>query len=314
MFEPAVWLRRAELLDRLGRIDEARDELARAIAVAPDAEMLATKRLLDASSAARRGSPDDLARVLAAAPLPERPRLSHRAVADAAPGLLAALAAAGPELAIAAGVRLEELHGPAGALAAREEAARMVPDDADVWDALARSRVAAGDVDGALEAWDRAIANAPAQPAFRIAPIRALVLAGVPDRARQRAGKLAAEARSARSVELLVAASSAASAIDRELAVALARDAQALRPRDGRLAFLVAQRLADAGDTTAAARAYADLLICGAHGRAWHRHEVAAKLRELGAAARSVLDEKSRCETVEPGDLEQYTSALRAIR
>ncbi|MGK4302236.1 hypothetical protein, partial [Klebsiella pneumoniae] len=63
------------------------------------------------------------------------------------------------------------------------------------------------------------------------------------------------------------------------------RDARALRTGDGRLAFLVAQRLAEAGETRAAAEAYAELLACGAHGKPWHRHEVAGKL--LGLAGTS---------------------------
>jgi cytochrome c-type biogenesis protein CcmH/NrfG len=188
------------------------------------------------------------------------------------------------------------------------------PDDADRWDALARSRIAAGAIDDALTAWDRASTLAPAQPTFRVAPIRALVIAGDQARARMRAKDLATFARTRGDVELLVAASAGATAAaDGKLAIELARDARARRPSDGRLVFLVAQRLAEAGDARAAAEVYVDLLVCGAHGRAWHRHEVAGRLVALGdpTVVTAALDGPRRCAAVDEDDLATYVATLR---
>lgn len=304
----------AQRLDEAGRTAEARAEVLRAIARQPDPVLSAQVRLYAVSLAARAGDAPALARELAAAPITEHPALAHRAAADAPVEQLAALAAVSGELARAAGDRLEQMRGPAAALAAREQAVLQLPDDADAWDAVARSRIAAGKVNDALAAWDRAAALVPAQEAFRIAPVRALAIAGLPDRAKQRTAALADDARAGGNVESLVTASAAAALVDPALALALARNAHELRPTDGRLAFLVAQRLAEVGDRAAASRAYVSLLVCGAHGRPWHRHEVAGKIRELGDVGRVALDEKPRCEPVDPDDLAQYTNALRTER
>ena len=174
--------------------------------------------------------------------------------------------------------------------------------------------------DEALDAWDRAIELAPAQPAFRIAPIRALMVAHDEKRAHWRADALAKHAHDKQDIELLITASAGASAAeDAKLAVELARQARALRSGDGRLAFVVAQRLAEAGEVKDAADAYAELLVCGAHGRAWHRHEVAGKLLELArasdaarAAVQGAVSSKRACETVEPDDLATYIGPLLA--
>jgi hypothetical protein len=309
---PAVALRRAELLDRLGRPHDARAALAPALLVDDDAQ--AQWRLLSVASAARSNDTARVASEIAAAPLPDRPRLAHRAVADASEAQLPALAmAADVELVQAAGDRLEQLRGPAAARPARERAVSLDAANADRWDALARARIADGAIDDALAAWDRAAAIAPAQPSFRIAPIQALGIAGAPDRAKTRALALAQAARTRGDVDLLVTASAgAAAAADPALALALARDARARRPADGRLAFLLAQRLAEAGDVAGAAAAYADLLVCGAHGRAWHRHEVAARLQALDAATvRTELARGRACTAVEPTDLDTYLAGLR---
>jgi len=316
MKDPIVRLRRAELLDRLGRSGEAVRELDGLVL---DDEAAALQRMLRISVAARAGDHAEVARVLAAAPLPEQPRLAHRAVADAPVNALAQLATTGPvELALAAADRLEPIEGPAAVLAARERIVTLDAAVAEHWDALGRARIAAGKLDDALAAWDRASEIAPAQPAFRIAPIRALAMAGSP-RALARADALAKQARASKDVELLVTASAgAAAASNAKLAIELAREARALRTTDGRLAFLVAQRLAEAGEVRAAADAYAELLVCGAHGRAWHRHEVAGKLLALAgtsvdARARvlAAIDAKRECATVEPDDLMTYVEGLR---
>ena len=103
---------------------------------------------------------------------------------------------------VAAADRLEELQGPAAVLDARERAVTLDASVAENWDALGRARIAAGKIDDALAAWDHAIDIAPAQPAFRIAPIRALVIAEQPQRARARADALAKQARAGSDVEL----------------------------------------------------------------------------------------------------------------
>jgi tetratricopeptide (TPR) repeat protein len=253
---------------------------------------------------------------IAAAELPERPPLAFRAASDAPAEALAALAQAAvePELASAVADRLEQERGPKAALAARERAAAAGPDRAEHHDALARARLAAGQRDAALAAWDRAAELAPLQPVYRLAPIRALAALGDRERACARA---AASAAAASDVErLLVAANAAAACGDHTRAIELARAARDRRPGDGRLAFNLGERLADARDP-AAAQVFADLLICGAHGRAWHRHEVAARLVALGtdpAASRQVreaLDAPRACPPVDTPELTDYLGSLR---
>lgn len=257
------------------------------------------------------------ARRIAATELTERPSLAFRAASDAPADKLDALAAAAtePELAAAVADRLEEARGPAAALAARERAAAAAPDRAEHHDALARARFDAGQTDAALAAWDRAAALAPLQPAYHLAPVRALAALGQRDRACARAEALA---EGADAVEpLLIATSAAAACGDHPRAAALARAALALRPTDGRLAFTLGERLIAAGDP-GAARVFAELLLCGAHGRPWHRHEVSARLAALAgeAASRSLvvaaLAAQPPCAPVEPADLAIYVDALRA--
>jgi cytochrome c-type biogenesis protein CcmH/NrfG len=316
--EPAVRYRRAELLDRVGRSGAALQELD---GITLDDEGRALQRLLAVSLAARESDYGGVDRFIASVPLSERPRLAHRAVADAPVEALSGFAlTTSLEVAVAAADRLEPLEGPAALLTARRRIVALDPSVAEHWDALGRAHIASGNLTDALAAWERAVELAPAQHAYRLAPIRALVIAGDAKRAQFQAEKLANTARDASDVELLVTASSgAAIAGDRKLAVELARAARARRSADGRLAFLVAQRLAEAGETNDAAGAYTDLLVCGAHGRAWHRHEVAGKLSALAAtsdAARTivhaVLGAKRVCETVDPDDLKQYLDGLAA--
>jgi tetratricopeptide (TPR) repeat protein len=253
---------------------------------------------------------------VAAAELPERPALAFRAASDAPAEGLAALAAAAvePELASTVADRQEQDLGPKAALAARERAAAAGPDRAEHHDALARARLASGEPDAALAAWDRAAELAPLQPTYRLAPIRALVALGDRERACARAAALAAPARSVDA--LLVAATATAACGDHARAIELARAARDLRPGDGRLSFNVGERLADAGDP-AAAQVFADLLICGAHGRTWHRHEIAARLVALAtdpAASRRVLDALDaprKCQPVDTPDLTGYLESLR---
>lgn len=253
---------------------------------------------------------------IAAAELPERPALAFRAASDAPAKALTALAAAAVEAELAAAVadRLEQDRGPKAALAAREHAAAAAPDRAEHHDALARARLAAGQRDAALAAWDRATELAPLQPQYRLAPIRALFALGERERACARAAAIAATASDVE--RWLVAARAAAACGDHARAIELARAARDLRPGDGRLAFHLGERLAEAGDP-GAARAYADLLICGAHDRAWHRHEIAARLVALAtdpAASRRVreaLDAPRACPPVDTPELTGYLESLR---
>ena len=265
----------------------------------------------------RAGRLATVATRIAAAELPERPALAFRAASDAPAQALPALAAAAlePELAAAVADRLEQDLGPQAALSARERAAAAGPDRAEHHDALARARLAAGQRDAAIAAWDRAAELAPLQPVYRLAPIRALAALGDRERACARAAALAAAARDVE--RLLVATSAAAACGDHARAVELARAARDLRPGDGRLVFTLGERLADAGDPHAA-QELADLLICGAHGRAWHRHEVAARLLAIATDPASsrrvldVLDAPRACSPVDTTDLTGYLKSLRS--
>ena len=313
---PAIRWRRAELLDRGKRHREALAELDGS-GLADDGA-LALRRRLAISIAVADGKHADVAREIAAAPAPERPALAYRAAVDTAYDALTALgtAAVEPELAAVAGDRLEQERGPASALAVREHAAKLAPDRAEPHDALARALAAANRIDDAIAAWDRAAALAPAQASYRLAVFRLLVAADRLEDARSRVTALAAAARG--DVDALLVASSAAATVkDGTRAVALAREAQKLRPTDGRLAFTVAGRLVEAGEQRAAADALVELLVCGAHGRAWHRHEVAGQLaalpRPLVIAALDRFEARAKrpCIPVAPDDLATYTSALR---
>ena len=144
------------------------------------------------------------------------------------------------------------------------------------------------------------------------------MLAAQPARARTRVLALAVAARESKDAEALLAASNAASAVDPALAATLAQEALALAPADGRFAFQLAARLAEAGDPGAAAETYGELLVGGRHGRPWHRHELAGKLIGLAtdrASAQLVLaalDRERPCPAIEPADLATYVAPLRA--
>lgn len=318
--EPAIRFRKAELYDRERRTAEALAELEAGVALAVDEQALGMRRRLVISEHVRLARWADAARAIASAPVTERPALAYRAVADAPLVGLDALGAAAvePELATVVADRLEHERGSPAALAVRERAAALAPNRAEHHDAFARSLAAAGRIDDAVAAWDRAAERAPAQPAYRLAPIRALTGSGQAVAARSRVRVLVESARAAADVDALLVASSAAAAIaDRALAIELARDAQRQRPGDGRLAFTIAERLAEADDRAGAARAFTELLVCGAHARPWHRHEVAGRLVALAsdaASARTVtaaLDAKPACAAVRPDDLATYVDAAR---
>ncbi len=319
--EPALGFRRAELLDRINRTSDALRELDAAIARASDDDALQLRRLFQVSIEARAGRSASVATTIAEAPLIHRPALAFRATADVSPTELGALgiAAMEPELAIAVGDRLERERGGLAALPARERAAALAPERAEHHDALARSLVTAGQLDAAVRAWDRAAALAPAQAAYKLAPIRALVGAGAAAAATARVLVIDTAARKAADVDALLVASTAAAVIgDHPRAIELARVATRLRPTDGRLVFTLGERLAAGGERVTAADTFAQLLVCGAHGRAWHRHEVAGHLVALASDASSArvvaaaLDARRSCEPVDPADLADYLAAARS--
>ncbi len=316
--EPAIQFRRAELLDHLGRPAEAIVELDAGLARAPDDLARHSRRLLEVAIAARAGKAAEVARTITAAPLTDRPGLAFRAAAETPAASLDALALAAtePELVTAVADRIEQERGAVAARLAREHAVSLAPERAEYQDAAARSLVP-DRIDDALAAWDRAAAIAPKQPSYRIAPIRALVAMNQLARARTRAVALAKLARAGTDVDPLLTASTAAAAIpDHVLAIELAREAKKRRPLDGRLAFTLGERLASAGDRAAAAAVFAELLVCGAHDRPWHRHEVAGKLLALAtdaastALVTSAIAAHRACTPADPTDLAQLLDAL----
>jgi tetratricopeptide (TPR) repeat protein len=268
---------------------------------------------------ARSGQLAEAARAVAAAPLDSRPELAAKVTTACAADRVEELARLGTDADLLSAVadRIERERGPAASLPVRERAASAAPERAEGWDALGRARAAAGRIDQALAAWDRAAAAAPAQPSYRLAAIRALAMTGDAERARARAGEVARAARQTRDVDQLVAASAAAAAAgEGDEAVALAREARAARPGDGRLVFLLGDRLAEDGDAAGAARTWVELLICGAHGRPWHRHEVAGRLLRLGQAGKaravsSALAEAPACAAVDQAELASYLAQLK---
>jgi SWI/SNF-related matrix-associated actin-dependent regulator 1 of chromatin subfamily A len=317
----AIMIRRADVLEQLDRLPEAIAELDAVLALAPaDGVARLKRRHLQLTLAIRAGRHDGVARLIVDAPLDHRPQLAWHAAADARPAMFAALidAAVEPELPAAIGDRIERESGPRDALAARARAVALGPERAEHHDAHARALAADGQLESALAAWDRALAIAPAQPAYRLAPVRAFVAAGRDGEASARARSIAEAARARGDADaLLVASSAAAIAKEPPTALALAREARERRPGDGRIAFTVAERLAEAGELGAAAEAYAELLVCGARGRPWHRHEVAGKLVALATDAASAklvgaaLDVKRACTVSEARNLAHYVDGAR---
>ncbi len=316
----AVRYRRAELLERTGRLREAIADLDAGLLLQPDEAARASRRGLAVVIAVQENHLAEAAAAIAAAPVMERPSLAFRATAAAQASALDALAAAAEEaeLARVVGDRVEHERGLAAAIPARERAVALAGARAEHHDALARALVASGRSTEALAAWDRAATLAPAQPSYQLAPIRALVALGESAEARVRVLALVGLAKRRPDADAFVTASTAAAAVsDHELAVELAREAHGVRPGDGRLRLFVAERFADAGDHGNAIAWLGELLVCGAHGRPWHRHEVAGKLLALAtdpaavALVTQALDATRPC-VVDPADLASYVSTLRS--
>jgi tetratricopeptide (TPR) repeat protein len=302
---PSTRLRLGELLVHNGRADEA------ARVVAPlDGDDARSIRII---ALAQLGRGPELARELAAAPADERLPLARLAVLRSsdpeflARGVDPVETAGAAELLTAIAERLEAVSGADEAAPAYRRAVQASPRDAGLRDALAQMLAETSDVEGAIAAWDEAAALAPATDAYRLAPIQLLAERKRVDDARARARAIAQAARESRDADRLAFASIAAGqAQDRAAAVALAKEAQAARPDDGRLAFALAERLEEAGRIDEAIDAWVRLLACGAHGQPWHRHEVVGRLAEhLGSRARRIRARLANpgCPAVEPDDL-----------
>ncbi|HUS67074.1 MAG TPA: hypothetical protein VMZ28_21200 [Kofleriaceae bacterium] len=266
-----------------------------------DAELVAGR----VAALAAAGRVDETLAAVRAAPVDQRPALARevaRAVAD--PDALVSTLSAGSgdagELLDALAERIEAERGRRAALPALKRAAAAAPNDARAQEALGEALADDGQLDAAVAAWDRAAALAPQAERPRLRPIVLYAQHGRRVDALARARRLAVAARrpvaggksdpDARAgqgnADALAFASAAASAAgDRAAALALAEEAARARPADGRLAFQVARRLDEAGRSDDALTAYATLLVCGAHGKGWHRHEIASRLLELARRA-----------------------------
>lgn len=314
----AVLRRRGELLVELGRGQEAAlalemslalddDEAVRAAVVdlwvaarAPERAVAVCAGCVPALAAA--GRYEDVAAAIAAAPVHVRTELATNAAATAPDVRALAVAGAPVELLVAVAARVRE---PTDAAALLARAAGVAPDDADVHMAHAEALERAGEPLEAVAAWDRAARVAPANQRAVLAPIRILAGAGRRADALARASALA-RAASDDADALHVASLAYAYAGDAARAVELARAAVAARPGDGRLEFELALRLRSSGRDREAIDVLARLLVCGARGRPWHRHEVARHLAELGARDLGNVD----CAPVEPADLARYVEQL----
>ncbi|MBI2893678.1 MAG: hypothetical protein HYY06_09015 [Deltaproteobacteria bacterium] len=347
----AIRFRRAELHERAGRTDEAARELRRGLELEDDPDARAALARLEVV----RGRPEAALRLLAAAqgsgheaiaeartaalaaagrdadvvlevsraPIDLRPELARAAArAAAAPDRLAQAGRGSSEILRALADRARGEGGPAASARLLAGAAALEPRDAALAQTLAQDLAAAGDLDGAIDAWDRAAALAPAAERPCLEPIALLVGAGRSSDARARSEALARAARSGGDADALARASAgAAAAGDRALALALAREAQGARPSDGRLASILADRLEEAGKHSEALEALVRLFVCGAHGRPWHRHDLA---RRLAALARSsgqadalearlrAAPSESRCTPTRPDELAQMAGAIVA--
>ncbi|HET6613134.1 MAG TPA: hypothetical protein VFG83_14145 [Kofleriaceae bacterium] len=344
----AIDERRGELLGALHRPRAAIDAFSRALAQHEDPDIRARlARLLVAvhhperalavatagGDAPLEGEPENLADDLAlievraqalaamgrygeaaaaiARSLPNQRRVIAAAAAGAAPDPEALARAAGDQVAVMIAVadRVAADRGIAAAIPWRARAVALSPADAELCRALAEAKAAAGDITGAVAAWDRAAAVAPATWRYKLDPSAALVAAGHRAEAEARARALAGKARAAGDADALShAATAAAMAKNLASAITLARAAQNARPKDGRLAFRLAETLAAGHRPDDAIATYAHLLACGAHGRPWHRHELAKRLvdlgRDHGAEVKAALADPG-CQPVAAGELAQ---------
>ena len=191
-------------------------------------------------------------------------------------------------------------------------ASQLVPTDASIHMSLAELHEESGQPADAIRAWDRAGAIALGHPRPVLAPIRLLAQSGRGTEALARAAGMAEEARKKSDGLALGMASLAYKyAQSPKQAVVLAREAVAAREGDGRLVSELAVRLVEAGAQAEATRVLSELLVCGARGRTWHRHEIAARLSALvsGDALRQAVKEVG----CQPIALQELTSLLTEL-
>lgn len=330
---PAVLLRRSELLFELGRAKEAREALSGALALHDDDEQRATAarlsllageperalelcgnrsasalQALRVGALAALGRYDEVVNELARAPLHLHEELAEHAARFAPTPLLMTSAKDAPApllLAVAAAIKTEDT---AASIALLAKASALVPDDADVQMQLAEALEAAGRPREAVAPWDRAAVIAPATERPILVPIRLLAETGDRKAARQRAARLEAAAKTSKSADDWRMASLAHKyAGDSARAAVLAHKAVTARAGDGRLTSELAARLEEANRKDQAAQILATLLVCGAHGRPWHRHELMARLLALVDAEQlERLVAAQTCSPVQPEDLKSH--------
>ncbi len=328
--------RRAQLLSELGQSDRALSELIDSLADEDDEQERAhaARLALIAGQAAlalslAEGSPSLLVRreksaalaalgrdeqviaELVACPLDQRAELALYVVQHALHWqALASAPGAPPELLLAlAREKTGELDDKGAALL--ESASQRSPEDADILLELAAVQEAIGRRSDAILSLDRAALLAPQNEHAQLAPIRLLVESNEPRLALQRCLERARQGRKKGSAEELRMASLACKyAQSMALASALANEALLARPGDGRLHSELAMRLQEEGQIEQAAQSLAELLVCGAHGHPWHRHEISARLAALvDANTMQALVAALPCPHVDDEDLQQYLAA-----
>lgn len=328
----ALLRRRAELLFALERHREARQALvdslpfdddvetraraARLANLAGDAELalklcagrsevLLRKERIGALALRARYS--ELVAEIHEVPLHLRGEASEYALARAANAMELLAEKNAPSDLLEAGVSKLGSELEDGGAALLQRAAQLSPERAELHMALAEALEASGRAREAVASWDRAAQLAAGAERPVLAPIRILFSLGEKRRARARASKLATRAKSAEELRLAAFACKYAGQLSR--AAELARKALAQRPGDGRLRSELATRLEEAGQHNEAAELLASLLVCGARGQPWHRHEIAARLRDL-VDADELRERVSKvpCEPVKREELAEYLS------
>lgn len=195
-----------------------------------------------------------------------------------------------------------------------ERAALLNPDDGDLWITLAELLESTGRQQEAVAAWDQAAKYTPGSERPLLAPIRILLELGQAKAALTRAKQLAKLAKGsgdAAAETMRMASLGYRYAGDTKRALEFARRASANRPGDGRLIAELASRSEEAGMPDESAALLSNLLVCGARGQAWHRHEIAARLTALVGAddlGTHISKSMESCAVVDLEDLRHYIS------
>ncbi len=193
-----------------------------------------------------------------------------------------------------------------------ERALLLKPDDGDLWIALATLFETTARPTDAISAWDEAAKYTPGAERPILAPIRILKDENRSREALRRATSLATAAKSSgtgAAEALRMASLGYRYAGDHQAALAYGRRSLASRPGDGRLVFELSARLEEAGKPERAVEVLSKLLVCGARGQAWHRHEVAARLSNLvgsDAINEHIGKSKITCAPVDAEDLRRH--------